>query len=132
MTVKVSRVENHLSEGDFVERRFLFWPLALLVAFATPAFVPNTWAAQETATTPAKQEKDAEANPAAEKQDEAKQEPPKKPTEFAARFNERFLKSKPLIGETVSGLKAYDEKGNPIDLNDRKGKHAVLVFGCLT
>jgi len=47
-------------------------------------------------------------------------------------MNERFLARKPLIGTTVEDLYAYDEDGEEVDFESLRGKHAVIVFGCLT
>jgi len=35
-------------------------------------------------------------------------------------------------GDALPDLSGFDEKGEPIHLRDLKGRHAVIVFGCLT
>ena len=47
-------------------------------------------------------------------------------------MNKRFLDEKPLIGTTVEELYAYNEDGEEVDFEDLRGKHVVIVFGCLT
>lgn len=38
-----------------------------------------------------------------------------------------------IQGEQLPDLTAHDETGKPFSLNQRlKGKHGVIVFGCLT
>ena len=35
-------------------------------------------------------------------------------------------------GESLPEVSGYDEEGKPFHLRQLKGKHAVMVFGCLT
>lgn len=48
------------------------------------------------------------------------------------RMNEGYLKEKPRIGHSLKELTAFDENGKEFDFEDLKGKHTVIVFGCLT
>ena len=121
-------------------RKFLAWSLALSLTLVL--FPVGTWAVQETTAPPEKpaEQKQEEGSVTKDKTDkkdsdseqEEEKTEPEKPVEFVAKFNARFLKEKPLVGDKLPNLKAFDEQGNPIDLNDRKGKHPVVVFGCLT
>lgn len=52
--------------------------------------------------------------------------------EFAERYERRFASRNPLLGTTVDNVTAYDESGDPFELASTRGKHTVLVFGCLT
>lgn len=52
--------------------------------------------------------------------------------EFADKYEQMFAKREPLMGSVIEGVSAYDEKGNPFDLESTRGKYTVLVFGCLT
>ncbi len=58
-------------------------------------------------------------------------EPPT-PTEFEDVFNARFLGQKPIVGDTIEDLVAFDGKGNKLDFFDLRGKYTVINFGCLT
>lgn len=59
--------------------------------------------------------------------------PPGDPLEFVDRYNKRFEKQTPLIGDPVlDGLTAFDEHGKTFAFEELKGKHTVIVFGCLT
>ena len=65
------------------------------------------------------------------KQDDSKR--PRMKKEFADRYNEMFLKRRPLMNTQVKDAEAYDEQGNLFDMDKlRSGKHTVIVFGCLT
>jgi hypothetical protein len=55
-----------------------------------------------------------------------------KPQEFADRFNERFAGQKPLVGDVVEDLIAFDENGKELDFAELRGKYTVINFGCLT
>ena len=44
----------------------------------------------------------------------------------------RFLQDSPRVGETIPDIAAYDENGKKLKLRELKGKHTVIVFGCLT
>lgn len=52
--------------------------------------------------------------------------------EFADKYNEMFSEKDPKVGDTISGVAAYDENGKPFNLDQLKGDYTVLVFGCLT
>ncbi len=38
----------------------------------------------------------------------------------------------PDVGERVPDVAGYDADGNRFELSRLRGKHAVIVFGCLT
>ena len=52
--------------------------------------------------------------------------------EFADKYNRDFAEKDPRVGETLPAVSAFDEQGQPFDLDQLKGKYSVLVFGCLT
>lgn len=53
--------------------------------------------------------------------------------EFVDQFNKRFNTKPPRVGQQMfDGLKAFDGKGKPFNFESLKGKHTVIVFGCLT
>ena len=52
--------------------------------------------------------------------------------EFAVRYDKRFAKRDPAIGATIEDVSAFDENGDAFKLSKTRGKHTVLVFGCLT
>ena len=52
--------------------------------------------------------------------------------EFVDKYNEKFLKKEPKIGEIVKEVSAFDAKGDSINLSSTRGKYTVLIFGCLT
>lgn len=54
------------------------------------------------------------------------------PVEFADEFNLRFAKRKPLVGDSIGDLVAFDENGDEFDFESLKGKYTVFNFGCLT
>jgi hypothetical protein len=54
------------------------------------------------------------------------------PVEFAETFNKRYLTRKPVIGDGLGNLKAFDELGNEFDFDNLQGKFTVINFGCLT
>jgi cytochrome oxidase Cu insertion factor (SCO1/SenC/PrrC family) len=43
-----------------------------------------------------------------------------------------FNRSAPAIGEKIPFLEGVDANGNPWNTDQLKGRHTVLVFGCLT
>ena len=56
----------------------------------------------------------------------------KQPTTAVEAMNARFFGQKPLIGSTVKDLIAFDEDGEEVNFKTFRGKHVVVVFGCLT
>ena len=44
----------------------------------------------------------------------------------------QFNQSAPAVGETLPLIEGFDANGNPWNTAQLKGKHTVLVFGCLT
>lgn len=52
--------------------------------------------------------------------------------EFESSYNENFLKRASLLNRQAPDLEIYDEQGNPYRLAQSRGKHTVVVFGCLT
>ncbi|MEL7498340.1 MAG: hypothetical protein AAFN77_12080 [Planctomycetota bacterium] len=53
--------------------------------------------------------------------------------EFVDKFNRMFEGRDPKVGaEMFSELSAFDEKGKKLKFDKLKGKHTVIVFGCLT
>ena len=52
--------------------------------------------------------------------------------EFVEKMNREFLSRKPLVGEAYKDVKVFDDQGNTIQLSSTRGKHTVLIFGCLT
>lgn len=63
---------------------------------------------------------------------EEKENPEKPVVEFAERFNRRYVKDKPAVGDTIEDLIGLDEFGNDLNFDDLRGKYVVLNFGCLT
>jgi cytochrome oxidase Cu insertion factor (SCO1/SenC/PrrC family) len=57
---------------------------------------------------------------------------PKQVEEFADRYEKMFAPRDPKVGSTVADVSAFDEDGNEFALKQTRGKHTVLVFGCLT
>ena len=55
-----------------------------------------------------------------------------KVVEFVDRYEERFAKRDPKLGTTIDAVPAFDEKGSKFDWASTRGKHTVIVFGCLT
>ena len=37
-----------------------------------------------------------------------------------------------LVGKQLPDIKVLDSQGNPMSTSDLRGRHTVLVFGCLT
>jgi len=54
------------------------------------------------------------------------------PVEFQDQFNERFMDRFPQLDTEIKGLVAFDENGKALNFESFKGKHTVVVFGCLT
>ena len=52
--------------------------------------------------------------------------------EFVERYNARHAKQKPLVGDTLKDVKLFDASGKEFSTRRLRGKHTVLVFGCLT
>ncbi|MBW3601009.1 MAG: hypothetical protein KY475_27550 [Planctomycetes bacterium] len=44
----------------------------------------------------------------------------------------RNFAAKPAVGEMLPDVAVYDAAGKEFPLRSLRGKHAVLVFGCLT
>lgn len=53
-------------------------------------------------------------------------------SEFETSYNANFLKRSSLIDKDAPNMEVYDEKGNGFRLDQSRGKHTVVVFGCLT
>jgi cytochrome oxidase Cu insertion factor (SCO1/SenC/PrrC family) len=43
-----------------------------------------------------------------------------------------FAKEKPAVGDTIPELTVYDPSGKEVKTSGLRGRHVVLVFGCLT
>lgn len=43
-----------------------------------------------------------------------------------------FDEASPALGESAPNLTIFDEVGKPFQLHSFKGRHTVLVLGCLT
>lgn len=56
----------------------------------------------------------------------------KPPTSSIELMNERFQARKPAIGTRLKDLIALGEDGEEVNLGEMRGKHIVVVFGCLT
>ena len=52
--------------------------------------------------------------------------------EFVDKYNKKFLKKEPKIGDTVKEVSVFDALGKPMKLSSAQGKYTVLIFGCLT
>ena len=52
--------------------------------------------------------------------------------EFVDKYNEKFLKKEPKIGDTVKEVSVFDAQGKTMKLSSAQGKYTVLIFGCLT
>ncbi len=52
--------------------------------------------------------------------------------EFAEMYNKRHAKQKPVVGDTLDEVGLFDAAGKKFSTKNLKGKHTVLVFGCLT
>lgn len=52
--------------------------------------------------------------------------------EFVDGANKRFLTKAPKIGATLENVQAFSDDGNEFRLGSTRGKHTVLIFGCLT
>jgi hypothetical protein len=66
--------------------------------------------------------------------DEKSAEAKKKIAELSSveRMNASFNGRDPLLGTKVEDLIAFDESGGEFAFEDLRGKHVVVVFGCLT
>ncbi len=87
-------------------------------------FAARMQAVQEVSSRPKQEMKKEESKPAAEDENVVE--------EFADRYEKMFAKRKPNVGGTISDLSAYDESGNKFDFESTRGKHTVIIFGCLT
>ena len=63
-------------------------------------------------------------------QGQEKQKEPKQ--EFESKYNEKFLKESSFLGQQAPDPECFDAEGNPFRLSQARGKHTVVVFGCLT
>jgi len=52
--------------------------------------------------------------------------------EFVDTYNARHLKRKPLVGEIPKPVQVFDSQGKKFSTDSLRGKHSVVVFGCLT
>ncbi len=52
--------------------------------------------------------------------------------EFVDQYEKKFAARDPKLGQTMPDASAFDENGNPFQLNQTRGKYTVIVFGCLT
>lgn len=52
--------------------------------------------------------------------------------EFETSYNKRFLSNKSMLGKEAPDIGFFDADGNPFRLAAVRGKHTVVVFGCLT
>lgn len=50
----------------------------------------------------------------------------------ATAFAQRASRDLPRVGERVPDVVGYDAAGERFELSRLRGKHAVIVFGCLT
>lgn len=57
---------------------------------------------------------------------------PAKPLSSIDAMNMRFFEKDPKVGTTIESLIAFNEEGEEVNFKDFRGKHVVLVFGCLT
>ena len=48
------------------------------------------------------------------------------------RVNRQFAASAPAVGSLLPDITVYDSRGKEFPLRRIKGRHAVIVFGCLT
>ena len=53
-------------------------------------------------------------------------------TEFVDGYNARHARKKPVVGDSLKDVKLFDAEGKKFSTKTLKGKHTVLVFGCLT
>ena len=65
-----------------------------------------------------------------DQEEQEKQEEPKQ--EFESKYNEKFLKESSFLGQQAPDPECFDAEGNPFRLSQARGKHTVVVFGCLT
>jgi len=71
----------------------------------------------------------------ADEQHETKPTPDKEKNEvkeFAQIYDDRFAKQKPLVGDMLPELIAWDAAGERFDIKQSHGAYRVIVFGCLT
>lgn len=52
--------------------------------------------------------------------------------EFETSYNKSFLKRSSFLNKPAPDVEVYDEQGNAFRLAQSRGKHTVVVFGCLT
>ncbi len=65
-------------------------------------------------------------------QQEVQQEVQQETVEFEERFNKSYLEKAPMLNAEFSGLKGFDQAGEPWEIESTRGKYSVYVFGCLT
>lgn len=69
----------------------------------------------------------------AERADAAPPQPGLQNMEFVDRFNKQFEGRAPKVGaQMLDELTAFDGAGKEFKFESLKGKHTVIVFGCLT
>ena len=71
-------------------------------------------------------------NAQSNKSSEQKSATSPKIVEFTESYDKRFLKRDPKIGTRLPNVQAFDERGEPLELDSTRGKYTVVVFGCLT
>ena len=54
------------------------------------------------------------------------------PESSVDRMNGFYYQQKPKIGSKVKDLVAFNEEGEEVNFEELRGKHVVIVFGCLT
>lgn len=65
--------------------------------------------------------------------DAAPLQPGQQNMEFVDRFNKQFEGRAPKVGaQMLEELTAFDGAGKEFKFESLKGKHTVIVFGCLT
>lgn len=62
----------------------------------------------------------------------AESEERRMPATAIERMDENFRTQKPVVGTAVEDLVALNESGAEVDFEKLRGKHVVIVFGCLT
>ena len=52
--------------------------------------------------------------------------------EWTEQYDQRFLNRDPKLNTEAPAVSAFDAEGKPFDLANTRGKHTVIVFGCMT